>query len=119
MSAVLNQIIEKKRIRLAKAKEEMPLARIMRELISAPNVRRPFRNKIAEAGISLIAEVKRASPSAGDIHENCNPVDQARFYFEGGARALSVLTEEDYFNVLGIPYLAPEHRTPPSSWVPF
>ena len=97
MTGWLEQIIDKKRLRLEKAKQEMPLARIMRDLISIPNVRRPFMKKIAEPGIALIAEVKRASPSAGDIHEKCNPVDQARSYFSGGARAISVLTEEDYF----------------------
>lgn len=97
MSTWLDQIIEKKRTRIEKAKREIPLSKIMRDLTSVPNLRRSFKNKIADAGISLIAEVKRASPSAGYIAERCNPVDQARAYFEGGARAISVLTEEDYF----------------------
>ena len=97
MPTWLEQIIEKKRTRIEKAKRDIPLAKIMRDLTTVPNVRRSFRNKIAEAGISLIAEVKRASPSAGNINERCNPVDQARAYFEGGARAISVLTEEDFF----------------------
>ncbi len=97
MSDWLEQIIAKKRKRLERAKQDNPLSRIMRDLVSIPNVRRSFRDRIAEKGISLIAEVKRASPSAGSIHERCNPVDQARAYYEGGARAISVLTEEDYF----------------------
>jgi indole-3-glycerol phosphate synthase len=48
-------------------------------------------------GISLIAEVKRASPSKGVLSLNLDPVRLARTYFQGGAAAISVLTESKYF----------------------
>jgi indole-3-glycerol phosphate synthase len=48
-------------------------------------------------GMSLIAEVKRASPSAGAIDPNADPARQARAYESGGASAISVLTEPDHF----------------------
>ncbi|QQD85940.1 MULTISPECIES: indole-3-glycerol phosphate synthase TrpC [Jeotgalicoccus] len=47
--------------------------------------------------IALIAEVKRASPSKGEINSTMNPIEQAQSYVEGGADAISVLTEREYF----------------------
>src|SRR5699024_7063916 len=59
---------------------------------------RNFLKHLNEAsGISLIAEVKRASPSKGDINTEMNPLEQAREYIDGGADAISVLTESEYF----------------------
>jgi len=50
-----------------------------------------------EGGLSIIAEYKRSSPSRGVINEGISPAEIARLYTEGGAQAISVLTEEKYF----------------------
>ena len=50
-----------------------------------------------ENKISIIAEIKKASPSAGQIVDNFNALDIAKTYVENGASFLSVLTEEDFF----------------------
>jgi indole-3-glycerol phosphate synthase len=58
---------------------------------------RSFLEAVREPPISLIAEIKRRSPSAGDIDRDTFPADRAAAYEAGGARALSVLTEPDFF----------------------
>jgi len=56
-----------------------------------------FREALARPGISLIAEIKKASPSAGLIRPDFDPVSIARTYAKAGARAISCLTEQHYF----------------------
>jgi indole-3-glycerol phosphate synthase len=77
---LLAEIIEKKRERLREARSS-----------------HAFRSALQKDGINIIAEFKRRSPSKGMIREGANPSDIARAYQAGGAVAMSVLTEEDYF----------------------
>ncbi len=58
----------------------------------------PFKEKVeAEETLGIISEIKRASPSKGDINTGFTPRDQAGLYVEGGTTAISVLTESDFF----------------------
>ena len=81
---VLSEIIAKKRERVRQAKAR-----------ARPHA---FRAALRSDGINVIAEFKRRSPSKGMIREGANPIDIARAYQAGGAVAMSVLTEEDYFD---------------------
>jgi len=56
-----------------------------------------FRGALTAPGLQVIAEIKRRSPSAGAIDESLDPAARARSYRDGGAAALSVLTEPDHF----------------------
>jgi len=65
--------------------------------LSARGEDRPFSEALVRPGLSLIAEFKRRSPSAGDISAEATVPDQVRAYENGGAAALSVLTDERHF----------------------
>jgi len=67
-----------------------------RQAASAP-APRPFERATSGPDIGVIAEVKRRSPSAGAIREALDPVEHARAYAQGGAVAISVLTDEAHF----------------------
>src|SRR5581483_4409330 len=58
---------------------------------------RPFRAALAAPGMGIIAEVKRRSPSKGDLAPDLVPAVLAKAYADGGADCLSVLTDEDFF----------------------
>ena len=61
------------------------------------NFKEKIENNISNNKISIIAEIKKASPSAGVIIENYNPINIAEIYNNNNATCLSVLTEEDFF----------------------
>lgn len=75
---------------------------------------RDFRGALRSEPLSVIAEVKRASPSAGAIVESLDPVAQAKSYEAGGAAAISVLTERSHFHgsVLDIQAIRPQVGLP-------
>jgi indole-3-glycerol phosphate synthase len=94
MSTVLESIVEgvledlQKRI--------VPIRQLQERIDVAPQVRDAFA-AIAKPGTQVIAEVKRASPSKGQLSEISDPVGLAQTYQEGGAAVVSVLTEERRF----------------------
>ena len=99
-SDFLSKIIERKAARLAEAKTARPLEEVRREAFAARAEARQhvFRQALEDAGrVNVIAEFKRASPSKGEIRAGASVAETVRAYERGGAAALSVLTEEDFF----------------------
>ena len=99
-SDFLSKIIEKKRERLAAAEAARPTEQVRGEASRARAAARlhALRDALADAGrVNVIAEFKRASPSKGEIRAGAAAGETARAYERGGAAAVSVLTEEDYF----------------------
>jgi indole-3-glycerol phosphate synthase len=97
---ILERIIDRKRERLAASKAARTLDEVRRDAFASRAEARPhaFRAALADAGrVNVIAEFKRASPSKGEIRGGASACETARAYERGGAAALSVLTEEDFF----------------------
>jgi indole-3-glycerol phosphate synthase len=100
MSDVLDRICAEKRAHVARAKAACPEAVLVAELSQAPPVR-PFaaalERQLAQGHYGLVAEIKKASPSAGLIRPDFDPASLARAYEAGGACCLSVLTDAPFF----------------------
>ena len=100
MSSVLKKIINQKKIDLLVAKKKYPNS-LLSELIKQNKTYINFKNKITDNieqnKISVIAEIKKASPSAGLIIKQYNPIAIAKNYILNGAACLSILTEEKFF----------------------
>ena len=97
MSTVLDEIIEHKRKEVAAAKTKTSFEGLQSQLADAPPVRCFFTALSTGLKPGLIAEVKKASPSAGIIRDDFNPVEIATTYESAGANCLSVLTDENFF----------------------
>ncbi len=97
IEGILGRIVEAKAGRIAEAKRLVSLA----EVRAAAEQTRPgisFARALESGdGVSVISEMKRASPSAGDLDPELDPADRARAYCDAGASAISVLTEQDFF----------------------
>jgi indole-3-glycerol phosphate synthase len=92
----LQEIVRHKRIELETAQRFMP-ERGLRAACAHEPPTRDFARALREPGLQVIAELKRASPSAGRIREDFDVVTLARQYEAGGAAALSVLTDVEFF----------------------
>ena len=93
---ILEGIVEAKRKEIAYLKGVKSLARLKEAMRDLPPPR-DFRRAISRSPCSIIAEVKRRSPSRGRIREDFDPFKIAAIYQENGAVAVSVLTDEEFF----------------------
>lgn len=93
----LKDIVAKKKERLILAKQALPEEELKQRISGLPPAR-PFIEAVNKPRfISLIAEIKKQSPSQGVIRQDFDPAAIARVYQEVGVQAVSVLTEEDFF----------------------
>lgn len=97
VSTILDKIIEQKRLEIAAAQSVCPLPELQTRVSAAPPPRDFLKSLLDHHPMGLIAEVKKASPSAGLIRADFNPVEIARIYEANGAACISVLTDEHFF----------------------
>jgi indole-3-glycerol phosphate synthase len=93
---MIEQLVDAARDGVRRRAAERPQGELEELLPSRPE-QRPFREALTRPGLSLIAEFKRRSPSAGEIRPGATVAEIVRGYEEGGAAALSVLTDEPHF----------------------
>ncbi|WP_208345302.1 indole-3-glycerol phosphate synthase TrpC, partial [Aetokthonos hydrillicola] len=95
---ILEEIVLHKKQEVAQMRRELPLIALQKQLTAAPAVRN-FLAALQESPSkpSLIAEVKKASPSRGLLRDDFDPVAIAQAYERGGAACLSVLTDQKFF----------------------
>src|SRR5690606_36807812 len=96
MTNVLDRIVDSTRRDVEQRQAEVPLAALERQL-AGRGEDRPFSEALVHPGISVIAEHKRRSPSAGTIRAGSTVEEVVAAYERGGAAALSVLTERHHF----------------------
>lgn len=95
VSSILDRIVETKREEVAELLPRLPELRA--RAADAPRTRGFARSLRSAREVRLLAEVKRRSPSAGEIRPGADPAEVARAYQAGGAAAVSVLTDRHYF----------------------
>ncbi len=95
--SILEKIVANTKAVLIQKKAELPIKQIKRSLEDLDLPRGRFKDNISNKDEAIIAEIKKASPSAGVIEEEFDPVKKAIEYEAFGASALSILTEEDFF----------------------
>jgi indole-3-glycerol phosphate synthase len=93
---ILDEIVANKRTEIHYRQQRISLAefRTRAESLPAP---RNFADALVGENVALIAEIKRASPSRGDLNAQADPPHLAQAYASGGAAAISVLTDKKYF----------------------
>ncbi|MEI8201298.1 MAG: indole-3-glycerol phosphate synthase TrpC [Eubacteriales bacterium] len=94
---ILDRIVAKKAERILARMEHRTIEELAEKAFASLPVTRNFARALRAQGITIIAEVKKASPSKGIIAPDFHPADQALAYERGGAAAISVLTEQDFF----------------------
>ncbi len=96
MNNTLDKIIADKKISIENYKKNYSIEKLKKNISTFKNYI-TFKDKLKKNKINVIAEIKKASPSAGIIVENYNPKEIAKKYYKSGASCLSVLTEGNYF----------------------
>jgi indole-3-glycerol phosphate synthase len=97
VATILRKIVQNKKKELEKRKKALPLETMLNALVTA-TPSRPFRAALQRpAGLALIAEIKKASPSKGVLVKNLDPKKLAETYAAHGASAISVVTDEKFF----------------------
>lgn len=95
---ILDKILASTRVRVEKAKEGLPPAELIKRLGEKELIAPQFRTSlVSPSDVSVIAEIKKASPSKGLIRPDFDHMEIAKEYSECGVQALSVLTEPEYF----------------------
>jgi len=101
MSNILKKICEDKSKEIEIIKNKCSL-KTLKKLVSDKIEKRDFKNTAIESAINnnnlIIGEIKKSSPSAGQIIKDYNPVELAKIYERAGIGAISILTETNYFN---------------------
>jgi indole-3-glycerol phosphate synthase len=105
---ILDTIVARKRIEIVDAKNARSES-ALRDAISGLSPTRGFSSALSKSGLRIIAEVKKASPSAGVIRADFDPVAIAKIYQANGADCASVLTDRDFFQG-DLAYLTQIHR---------
>jgi indole-3-glycerol phosphate synthase len=100
MGNILSQIVESKKAEVERRKRQQSVGELQVRIGDLPRPRNLYAALMAPPTLKvhLIAEIKKASPSAGLLRANFDPVEIARTYHDCGASALSVLTDEEYFS---------------------
>ena len=94
---ILDEIVANTKAKVSIAKEKVSLDDLASTIHLNKIIKSKFKASLKDKEQAIIAEIKKASPSAGVISENFDPVTKAKEYEAFGASALSILTEEDYF----------------------
>lgn len=111
MANILDKIIADKKAEVSCRKSQTGLEQLKDQILGLPRCRNFYKavTKPNSRGINVIAEIKKASPSAGVIRADFDPVAIARVFEKCGADAISVLTDEKYFQGR-LEYIAQIHR---------
>ncbi len=96
----LDKIVAEKKKELEERQKAMPLSQL-ETIVAQKSAPLDLASALSAEGVSLIAEVKRASPSRGELNPGLDAVELAKTYAKCGAAAISVLTEEIYFKGSG------------------
>jgi indole-3-glycerol phosphate synthase len=100
MNNILEKIYEDKKIEIEILKKKCSL-KSLKKLISDQIIKRDFKSSIINSSIEkenfIIGEIKKSSPSAGEIINNYKPLEIAKIYETAGVKAISILTEKNYF----------------------